>query len=351
MRGLRVLGSLLAASITVLAVGACGGTGSNTPASTCSKTWHVGLVTDVGKLSDKSFNFDSFKGVQDAQADASLCVQGKAIESSTPDDYSKNIQQFLDQKYDMIIGVGFNLGDAVTAAAKANANTKFVLVDSFDFADKTPPANLVGLLFQEDQPGFLAGALAALVSKTGTIGVVAGLQTVPPVVHYVEGYAAGAAYAKPGTKVLKIYQPESGAKDFNDPDWGKQQGQTFISQGADVIFGAGGQTGNGALLAAKDAGKFCVGVDVDQFISYPDVASCLITSAEKHLDLAVKQAVTDLTKGTLKGGVTTFNIQNDGIGLAPYHDNASKIPADVQAKIADIQSKLKSGAITTGVTA
>ena len=100
--------------------------------------------------------------------------------------------------------------------------------------------------------------------------------------------------------MLKIYQPESGAKDFNDPDWGKQQGQTFISQGADVIFGAGGQTGNGALLAAKDAGKFCVGVDVDQYISYPDVASCLITSAEKHLDLAVKQAVTDMTKGTAR---------------------------------------------------
>ena len=351
MRGLRVLGSLLAASITVLAVGACGGSSNNTPAASCSKTWKIGLVTDVGKLSDKSFNFDSYKGVQDAQADASLCVKGSAIESSTPDDYPKNITQFINQKYDMIIGVGFNLGDAVTAAAKANPGTTFVLVDSFDFADKTPPSNLIGLLFQEDQPGFLAGALAALVSKTGTIGVVAGLQTVPPVVRYVEGYAKGAEYAKAGTKVLKIYQPESGAKDFNDPDWGKQQGQTFISQGADVLFGAGGQTGNGALLAAKDAGKFCVGVDVDQYISYPDVDSCLITSAEKHLDLAVKQAVTNLVKGTSKGGIQSFNIQNDGIGLAPYHDNASKISSDIQAKIADIQAKLKSGAITTGVTA
>jgi basic membrane protein A and related proteins len=350
MFGSRVLGGLMAASIAMLGIAACGGS-TPTPASSCTKTWKVGLVTDVGKLSDKSFNFDSFKGVQDAQADASLCVQGKAIESSTPDDYPKNIQQFIDGKYDMIIGVGFNLADAVTKAAKDNPNTKFVLVDYFDFTDKVPPANLVGLLFQEDQPGFLAGALAALVSKTGTIGVVAGLQTVPPVVRYVEGYAKGAAYAKAGTKVLKIYQPESGAKDFNDPDWGKQQGQTFISQGADVIFGAGGQTGNGALLAAKDAGKFCVGVDVDQFISYPDVDSCLITSAEKHLDLAVKQAVTDVVKGTFKGGIVSYNIQNDGIGLAPYHDNASKIPADVQAKIADIQSKLKSGAITTGVTA
>jgi basic membrane protein A len=350
MRGLRVLGSLLAASITVLAVGACGGTASNAPASNCSKTWKVGLVTDVGKLSDKSFNFDSYKGVQDAQADASLCIQGKAIESSTPDDYPKNIQQFIDGKYDMIIGVGFNLGDAVTAAAKANPTIKFVLVDSFDFTDKTAPPNLTGLLFHEDEPGFLAGALAALMSKSHTIGVVAGLQTVPPVVNYVVGYTAGAQYAVAGTKVLKIYQPESGAKDFNDPDWGKQQGQTFISQGADVIFGAGGQTGNGALLAAKDASKYCVGVDVDQYISYPDVDSCLITSAEKHLDLAVKQAVTGMVKGTSIAGIQNFTIANDGIGLAPFHDYDSKIPADVKTKLADITAKLKSGAITTGVT-
>ena len=350
MRGLRILGSLLAASITVLSVGACGGTSSNTTASNCSKTWKVGLVTDVGKLSDKSFNFDSYKGVQDAQADASLCVSGKAIESSTPDDYPKNIQQFIDGKYDMIIGVGFNLGDAVTAAAKANPTIKFVLVDSFDFADKTAPPNLTGLLFHEDEPGFLAGALAALMSKTHTIGVVAGLQTVPPVVNYVVGYTAGAQYAVAGTKVLKIYQPESGAKDFNDPDWGKQQGQTFISQGADVLFGAGGQTGNGALLAAKDAGKYCVGVDVDQYISYPDVDSCLITSAEKHLDLAVKQAVTGMVKGTSIAGIQNFTIANDGIGLAPFHDYDSKIPADVKTKLADITAKLKSGAISTGVT-
>src|ERR1700694_1331518 len=148
MRGLRVFSGLLAASITVLAVGACGGT-SSTPASSCSKTWKVGLVTDVGKLSDKSFNFDSYKGVQDAQADASLCVSGKAIESCTADDYPKNITQFVNGGYDMIIGVGFNLGDAVTAAAKTNPNIKFVLVDAFDFADKTPPSNIVGLLFQE----------------------------------------------------------------------------------------------------------------------------------------------------------------------------------------------------------
>ena len=350
MRAFRVLGGLMAAAIMVAACGSGGSNSGSTGGSTCSKTWKVGLVTDVGKLSDKSFNYDSYQGVQQAQADKSLCVKGSAIESSTPDDYSKNIQQFVDGSYDMIIGVGFNLGDAITAAAKANPNIKFVLVDSFDFTDKTPPANLTGLLFHEDEPGFLAGALAALMSKTHTIGVVAGLQTVPPVVNYVTGYTNGAKYAVPGTKVLSIYQPESGAKDFNDPDWGKQQGQTFISQGADVLFGAGGQTGNGALLAAKAAGKYCVGVDVDQYVSYPDVDSCLITSAEKHLDLAVKQAVTGMVKGTNIAGIQSFTIQNDGIGLAPYHNYDSQISSDIKAKIADIEAKLKAGTIQTGIT-
>jgi basic membrane protein A len=350
MRGFRALGGLLAATIMVVA---CGGTSSSNngggSTNTCTKTWKVGLVTDVGKLSDKSFNFDSYVGVQNAQKDSSLCVQGKAIESSTSDDYPKNIQQFLDGKYDMIIGVGFNLTDAIVAAAKANPGTKFVLVDSFDFTDATAPANLTGLLFHEDEPGFLAGALGALMSKSHVIGVVGGLK-IPPVENYLNGYAAGAVYAVPGTKVLSIYQPESGAKDFNDPDWGKQQGQTFISQGADVLFGAGGTTGNGALLAAKEGNKYCIGVDVDQYVSYPDVDSCLITSAEKHLDLAVLQTITGMVKGTAIAGIQNFTIQNDGIGLAPYHDYDSKIPADVKAKITDITAKLKSGAVTTGVT-
>jgi len=151
-------------------------------------------------------------------------------------------------------------------AAKANPNIKFVMVDNADFSDKTVPANLLGLLFKEDQPGFLAGALAGLLTKTNVIGAVAGLQTVPPVVHYVQGYENGAKYTNPNVKVLKIYQPESGAKDFNDPDWGKQQGVTFIGQKADILFGVGGNTGNGALLAAKEANKMCIGIDVDQFV-------------------------------------------------------------------------------------
>ena len=342
--------AIAALAATALAGVSCGtATG---PSSSCAKTYKVGLVTDVGKLSDKSFNFDSFNGVLDAQADSSLCVQGKAIESSVEADYPKNIQTFLDAGYDMIVTVGFKLGDATIKAAKANPNVKFAMVDFADFAElgkPTHPANLVGLTFKEDQPGFLAGALAGLMTKTNVIGAVAGLVTVPPVVNYVKGYTAGAKYTNPKVKVLTIYQPESGAKDFNDPDWGKQQALTFFGQNADIIFGVGGNTGNGGLVAAKEKGKMCIGVDVDQFVSYPDVASCLITSAQKHLRQAVKTAITNMVNNSWQSGLLTFDITNDGIGLAPYHDWDSKISADIKAKITDIEAKLKDGSLKTGV--
>jgi basic membrane protein A len=352
-RGIGALAALLAATIVGSACG--GGTTTTTTGLTapCTKApFKVGLVTDVGKLSDKSFNFDSYNGVLDAQADSSLGVQGKALESSVESDYPKNIQTFIDQKYCMIVTVGFKLGDATLKAAKANPNVAFAMVDFADFADlgrPSHPGNLVGLQFQEDQPGFLAGALAGLLTKTNVIGAVAGLQTVPPVVRYVKGFENGAKYTNPKIKVLTIYQPESGAKDFNDPDWGKQQAVTFFGQGADVIFGVGGNTGNGAILAAKEAGKMCIGVDVDQYVSYPDVAGCLITSAQIHLRQSVKAAIVNMVKGSWQSGLLIGNITNDGIGLAPYHDFDSKIPADVKAAIATIMSKLKDGSLTTGV--
>ena len=329
------LGVILVLGLAVTACGASPG-----PASSCSKTWKVGLVTDVGKLSDKSFNYDSYQGVVKAQQDSSLCVQGKAIESSTEDDYPKNIGLFVDQKYDVIVTVGFKLGDATIKAAKANPSIKFIMVDFADFTDTTPPSNLLGLLFKEDQPGYLAGVLAGSLTKTNTV---------PPVVHYVEGFKNGAKSVNSGVKVLTIYQPESGAKDFNDPDWGKQQALTFFGQHADIVFGVGGNTGNGALVAAKEQGKMCIGVDVDQYLSYPEVDSCLITSAEKHLDVAVKAAIADVVHGSFQSGIKTFDIKNDGIGLAPYHDWDSKIPADVKAKVTQAQSGLKNGTITTGV--
>jgi basic membrane protein A and related proteins len=335
---LAVVGALVLASC-----------GSSSPAATntCSKTFKVGFVTDIGKLGDKGFNDAGWKGVQDAAADSSLCVQAKFLESKQPTDYAPNIQQFIDQGYNMVVAAGFLLGDDTLKAAKANPNVKFTIVDSADFTDATAPSNFTGLLFKQDQGAFLVGALAALMSKTNHIGGVYGLD-VPAVVQFRKGYENGAKYVNPSIKVDGVFHPAA-ANAFADPDWGKARAQDELSGGADVIFAAGGATGNGALLAAKEAGKPCIGVDVDQYLTYPDVDSCLVTSAEKHISVAVKTVITDAVKTQWpSGGVLTFDLTNDGVGLAPYHQWDSKVSADIKSKLQDIMTKIKNGTLKTG---
>lgn len=335
---LAVLGAMVLAS--------CGGS-SGPAASTCTKTFNVGFVTDIGKLGDKGFNDAGWKGVQDATADSSLCVKSKFLESRQPTDYTPNIQQFVDQKYDMVVAAGFLLGDDTLKAAKANPTVKFTIVDSADFADKVAPTNFTGLLFKQDQAGYLVGALAALLSKTNHVGGVYGLD-VPAVVQFRKGYENGAKYINPSIKVDGVFHPAA-ANAFADPDWGKARAKDELSGGADVIFAAGGATGNGALLAAKEAGKPCIGVDVDQFLTYPDVGPCLVTSAVKNISVAVKSIIVSAVKNQWPtGGVQTFELKNDGVGLAPYHDWDSKVSADIKAKLADIQAKLKAGTLSTG---
>ncbi len=342
MRGFGRIAVLVAAAVVVFACG--GGGGSSSSSSGCSKTYKVGLVTDVGKLSDKSFNANSWQGVVDAQNDKSLCVQGRAIESEHTTDYQKNMQTFADQSYDVIVAVGALMSDDSVAFAKDHTNLKVVQVDPTG-AEKPPP-NWVGLAFREDQAGFLAGALAGLYTKSNVIGGVYGLN-VPAVVRYRLGYENGAKYTNPNVKALGVYQP-AGPKAFTDPDWGKARGLDFINQGADIVFGAGGSTGNGALLAALQQQKTCVGVDVDQYVSYPDVDGCLITSAEKHLALAVKTALASIVKGQFQSGFSKFDAANGGVGIAPYHSYDSKVTADMKSKIDSIQKQLAAGTLKTG---
>jgi basic membrane protein A len=337
---------LAAIAVAALFAAACGSTTSNGPAAaTCTKTYNVGLVTDVGKLSDKSFNANAWQGVQDAVNNGSLCVKAKVIESNQPTDYKNNMQLFIDQKYDMVVTVGFLLGDDTLAVAKANPTVKFAIVD---YAYSAPPANLLGLVFREDQAGFLAGIVAAKMSTSGTIGGVYGLD-IPAVHKYRVGYENGAKYAVSSIKTLGVYQPPSGAKSFNDHDWGKQQATAMFGQGADIVFGAGGNTGNGALLAAVQANKLCVGVDVDQYVSYTDADQCLVTSAEKHIAAAVTTSISDMVKGTWPStGLLTFDATNSGVGIAPFHNYDSKVPADVKAMVTDALAKLAAGTLQTG---
>lgn len=315
----------------------------------------IGLVTDIGGVNDKSFNQSAWAGVQKAAAE--FGYEANYIESKQPTDYEKNIDQFATEKYDVIVTVGFLMGDATAVKARQYPDIKFAIIDNAYFPTEGSVAcgagvkdcyddgglkNVTSLMFQEDQVGFLAGVLAAGMSKTGTVCSVSGME-IPPVVRFVVGYQNGAKWMKADVKTLNVYIPS-----FIDPAKGKETGISMIGQGCDVVFGVGGNTGNGGLLAAKEAGLMAIGVDVDQYNTYPEVANALLTSAAKNVDAAVYEYLKSVSNKTDKAGIFTANIQNGGVGLAPYHDWDAKIPADVKAKVDEAAKGLKDGSIPTG---
>lgn len=312
----------------------------------------VGLVTDTGGVNDKSFNESAWNGVQKAGKDFGMDV--KFIESKQPTDYDKNIDQFATENYDVVVTVGFLMGDSTAAKAKQYPKVKFAIIDNQYFPTQGSAAcaetvkdcyadggltNVTSLMFEEDQVGFLAGVLAAGMSKSGTVCTVSGME-IPPVERYVIGFQAGAEWEKAGTKALNVYIPS-----FTDPTKGHETGASMIGQGCDVVFGVGGNTGNGGLLAAKEKGLMAIGVDVDQYNTYPEVKDALISSAQKNVDVAVYNYLKAVKDGSSKAGAITANLQNGGVGLAPFHDWDSKIPADLKAKIQEATDGIKSGTI------
>ncbi len=347
-RILLILAVLLIASLVVSACAAPSGGGAGAK--------KVGLVTDMGGVNDKSFNQSAWTGVQKAAKEFGF--DAKFIESKQPTDYEKNIDQFATEKYDVIVTVGFLMGDATAAKAKQYPNIKFAIIDNAyyptkgvaycddtkkDCYDDGGLKNVTSLMFQEDEVGFLAGVVAGGMTKTGTVCTVSGME-IPPVVKFVVGYQNGAKWIKPDLKqALNVYIP-----DFNAPAKGKEAGQSMIGQGCDVVFGVGGNTGNGGLLAAKEKGLMAIGVDVDQYNTYAEVKDALLTSAAKNVDAAVYEYLKAINGKTDKAGIFTANLKNSGVGLAPYHDWDSKIPQTVKDKVTEAIDGLKSGKIATG---
>jgi basic membrane protein A len=249
------------------------------------------------------------------------------------------------------------MGDATAAAARANPDVKFAIVDVSYFpgagcdesvedcyTEEGGLQNVTSLMFAEDEVGYLAGVLAGCMTETNVIGTVSGME-IPPVVKFVVGYQNGAKSVNPDVEALNVYIP-----DFNDPATGKQAGQTQISSGADVIFGVGGNTGNGGLLAAHEEGLMAIGVDVDQYNTYPEVGASLLTSAAKNMDVAAGQAVEAFANGELQGGIVTGTVANGGIGLAPYHDWENQIPDECKEAVNQAAEGLADGSIQTGYT-
>ena len=301
----------------------------------------VGLVTDVGKIDDKSFNQSAWEGVKKAEAELGATVQ--YIETTDSKDYAKNISTFADEGYNVIVTVGFALGEATAAAAKQYPNVYFVGVDQFQ---AETIANLAGLNFPEDNAGFLVGALAAMMTKTKKIGSVCGTDAVPPVWRFGEGYRAGAAYIDPTVEVTVVYHNDVGFdKTFTDPEWGKTTAISMIDKGADVIFGAGGKTGNGALLGAAEKGVYAIGVDTDQYFTVPEAQKVLLSSAMKLIIPGVFDLIKAAKDGTAFPGGNFFGLA----GYAPFHDLDSVVPAEVKTKMEEIAKGLIDGTIKTNV--
>jgi basic membrane protein A and related proteins len=368
----RSLGLTVFAGLTIL-VGACGGGATQSPAAPGSEppaasapastepsgsaaaetpapsyeALNVGVVTDVGQLEDKSFNQYSNAGAE--QAAETIGGDHDVIVTQNISDYGQNIQQLIDADFDVIVTIGFLLGTDTAKAAKANPEITFVGVDQgvcvdengdpdATFACKGDAATLLpnyqGIVFAEAQPGYLAGIVAASISESGVVSAVGGTN-VPAVVNYWRGYENGAKSVKSDITVLYQETDPDPSKGFNDPTKGRAIAEQFISQDADVLFQIAGLTGQGALEAACAADIHGIGVDVDQAVSLPNLAPCIVTSAEKKLQETVNAVILSAASGSLKAGTVVYDASSTppAIGVSPGHDNADLITPEIQTLI------------------
>ncbi|MFF0344952.1 BMP family protein [Kribbella sp. NPDC004875] len=345
VRGTAIVGVL------TLAVAACGSkpTDSNSGGSSANKDFKACMVSDSGGFDDKSFNQTSYKGLQDAVKEKGL-TEVKA-ESKSDNDYTTNMTAMVSAKCNVIVAVGFKLEDATEAAAKANPNIKFAIVDS---APKAPIANLKPLLFNTAQSSFQAGYLAAAMTKSGKVGTFGGLQ-IPTVTIFMDGFAQGVRYYnQQKSKNVQVLgwddQKQKGlfTGDFEDKAKGQNNAQNLITQGADVLFPVAGPSGLGGLQAAKASnGKVnAIWVDTDGCISAEEYCSVLMSSVQKGMDVAVKDAVVSVVDNKFDNTQFTGTLQNGGTAIAPFHDFDSKVPADVKSELDQIKADIISGKIT-----
>jgi basic membrane protein A and related proteins len=340
----------LAVGLAALALTACGDRGNSndnnnaadqttapttsappTSSAPSNPNFKACMVSDSGGFDDKSFNQTSLKGQDDAATQ--FGIQTAKVQSTGDSQYADNINQMVAQNCNIITTVGFLLGDATLAAAKKNPDIDFAIVD---YAYDKPPANLKGLTYATDQPSYLAGYLAAGMTKSGIVGTFGG-QNIPTVTIYMEGFRQGIlAYNKDNNTNVKLlgWNGKDGefTNDFNDKTKGQSIGEQEFGQGADIIFPVAGTAGLGGLQAAKDAGGYGIWVDTDGFVS-TEYGSILLTSAEKGLDTSVTAAIQDSLEGKFSNELYQGTLANGGVGLAPFHDFDSKIPQDLKDKI------------------
>jgi len=335
---LTVVAVLLAAQIALLFVHP---SGAAVPASRTAVD--VGIVFDVGGRGDKSFNDGAYLGGERAQRD--LGAQVRFIEPGDGSDRESGLRLLAAEGMDLVIGVGFIFSDDLTQLAKEYPNTKFAGIDYSIGVDSlgrpiSPPPNLAALKFREEEGSFLVGALAALISKTGKVGFVGGMNF--PLIHKFDaGFRAGVKHVCPRCSVVSQYAgvtPEA----FRNPGRGKELALSQYQQGVDVIYHAAGSTGLGVFEAARQTGKLAIGVDADQ---YQEAPGHILTSMVKGVDVAVFEATRWVKDGTFKGGVYQLGLKEGGVGYVFDEHNQALIPAAVRARVERLREEIVAGRI------
>ncbi len=296
----------------------------------------VAMVTDSGGVNDQSFNQSAWEGLKRAEKELGVKVSYK--ESKQDADYAPNLETLTDAENDLIWGIGFLMGDSVKSTAQLNPDQKYAIVDFF-YGPETPK-NVGCVVFQEEQPSFLVGYIAGKMTKTNKIGFVGGIKF-PLIEKFEYGYMAGAKLANPNVEVASQY-----AESFTDAAKGKAIATNMYQQGADIVFHASGAVGDGVIEAAKEDGKWAIGVDKDQNSLAPDN---VLTSAMKRVDNAVFGMVKQLKDGTFEGGkAVVYNLSNDGVGIAPT--SSKHVPAEILAEVDALIAKIKAGDIVVPST-
>ncbi len=303
----------------------------------------VGLVTDMGGIDDGGYNQYAYEGLKRCAEERAIKFDVKETESEVG--YEANLVQMIDRGCAFIVAMGGARGAAVERLAARYPGVHFILVDHEPLPESK---NVTGLIFAEDQAGFLAGALAGLMTERGTVGFVGGMD-VAPVRKYHRGFEHGLAFTNRRANLVHVY-----TESFIDLKAGDNAAEELIGQEVDVIFAAGGASGSAAIQSAARQGVWVIGVDLDEWgTTFQDGnlagADRLLTSAVKRVDQAVYTAVAQAVEGKLRSGVFRFNMANDGVGLAPYHLADTAIPSEVRGKILEVSEGLRAGRVRTRV--
>lgn len=300
------------------------------PAATEKKTLTVGMVTDMGGLNDDSFNAAAFRGLTKLETQDKF--KKNVVESKRQEDYETNLQTMVDQKNDLIWGIGALMGDAVTKIADKNKNQHFAIIDGV-----VEKPNVASVVFKEEEGSFLMGIMAAKTTKSKKVGFVGGMD-IDVIHHFDAGFKAGVKAIDPTVEVVTVY---SGS--FTDPSKGKSDTLTMIGKGVDVVFHASGGTGQGVIEAAKEKNIFAIGVDSDQNHLAKDT---VISSMMKMVDVAVYDVSKQAAEGTFPGGkVITLGIKENGIG---YSSTTlwNKMPEGTKALVDKWSDAIKAGKVT-----